>query len=171
MLSNHNSPISINQPKKALKPKKPSADSAIDEFKYQDDLLAMCFISKEARRLLANLDTRAIIDFKDKPRQQLAKLLVQAGDDFTKDQLGGLQDLTIYGKVLTLKTEERYLLWSKTEVEREARRLINQSKADFQKNVTEQLTNQLRQAEYDGDESRATAIRAELNQLIKGDKK
>ena len=79
--------------------------------------------------------------------------------------------MTIYGKVLTLKTEERYLLWSKTEVEREARRLINQSKADFQKNVTEQLTNQLRQAEYDGDESRATAIRAELNQLIKGDKK
>ena len=159
------------QPKKAFKPKKPSADSAVDEFKYQDDLLAMCLISKEARRLLANLDARAIIDFKDKPRQQLAKLLVQAGDDFTKDQLGGLQDLTIYGKVLTLKTEERYLLWSKTEVEREARRLINQSKADFQKNVTEQLTNQLRQAEYDGDESRATAIRAELNQLIKGDKK
>ena len=159
------------QPKKALKPKKASPDSVTDEFKYQDELLAMCLISKEARQALATLDVRAMVDFKDKPRQQLMELLIQAGDDFTKDQLGGLQDLTIYGKVLTLKTEERYLLWSKTEVEREARRLVNQSKADFQKNLTEQLTDQLRQAEYDGDENRATAIRAELNQLIKGDKK
>lgn len=159
------------EPKKPLKSKKPSLDSTTDEFKYQDDLLAMCLVSKEARRALASLDARAIVDFKDKPRQQLASLLIKAGDDFSKDQLGGLQGLTIYGKVLTLKTEERYLLWSKTEVEREARRLIEQSRADFQKNVTEQLTDQLRQAEYDGDEARAMAIRAELNQLIKGDKK
>ncbi len=158
------------QPKKALKATK-AKQVAVDEFKYQDDLLAMALISTEVRRSLSQLEDMAVIvDSVGKPRRQLLELLTAHVEDFHKDMLSNLQDLTIYAKVLTLKTEDRYLAWSKTEVNQEAERLIKQAKTSFQKNVTERLTDQLRQAEFDGDEQRAAEIRTKLNQLIKGDK-
>lgn len=142
-----------------------------DETRYQDELLALGLISAEVRRYLSQLKPDYLTDLADRPRRQLHQFLVAHVNDLTKEIIGNLHDLTIYVKVLTLKTEERYSLWSKTEVEQEARRLIDKAKKDFQINVTNDLTAQLQQAEYNGDERRATEIRAELNQLIKGDKK
>lgn len=155
------------KPRKSIKNRR----LEVDESRYQDELLALGLISSEVRQQLTKLKPEYLLETTDKPRRQLHQLLTAHVMDFNKEMLSNLQDLTIYAKVLTLKTEERYSLWSKTEVEQEARRLINKAEKDFQINATNDLTAQLQQAEYDGDEQLATEIRAKLNQLIKGDKK
>lgn len=151
-------------PKKRLKSTEKASAAEVDEFLYQDNLLATGLLSEKVRTMLAEFDTKMLQNSK---RQLVAKFLIDHQTETTQIDLTALQSEAVYAKILTLRAEERYSSWGEEDLVKEASRLLEQVKNDYQKHQIKQLTDQLRQAELDGDDALANRLREQINQLIK----
>jgi translation initiation factor 2B subunit (eIF-2B alpha/beta/delta family) len=66
-----------------------------------------------------------------------------------------------------LKAETRYSDWSDQDRYFETARLLRQVATEHKKQQKDELTNQLRTAEENGEDTRANELRGQLNELIK----
>lgn len=140
-----------------------NSSNEVDEFMYQDNILSVMAVDPSTRRLL----TDEVIDmFNTQERQHVAKYLMKSDkvlDDIPKQ----LQKYDTYVKILILKADTRYAEWSEKDRLHESARLVRQMTTDKQKQHKQMLTDQLRDAEMEGDDEKASEIRASLNTLIK----
>ena len=139
--------------------KQPVADASA----YEDNLLAVFAEDVPARELLAESDVTL---FSTDERQRLAAFL-RAHDSPLRDTPDPLQTDDTYVKIVLLKAETRYAAWNDTDRYREAARMLRQLQTEQLKKKKDQLTSTLREAEERGDDDAATALRGELNTLIK----
>lgn len=135
-----------------------------DETAIQDNLLSAALIDRATHDLFrqADLDT-----FSGEERKAVVKYLAEHGGKVIKDTPEELKKYDMYVKILLLKADARYAAWNDQDRYFETARLIRQVANEHKKKKKDTLTDQLRDAETLGDESRANAIRGELNQLIK----
>lgn len=141
-----------------------SSKDATDEFLYQDNILAVMTIDTEARQLLT---AENIQIFNGEVRVDVAKYLFENDTELLSETPKQLQKHDTYVKILLLKADTRYAEWSDKDRYHESARLIRQMTTDKQKQHKQVLTEQLRDAEMEGDDDKARDIRTSLNTLIK----
>lgn len=135
-----------------------------DELAFQDNLLSVGLIDEAAQQLFASVDSAM---FATEERQAVAAYLsTHVGAAITTTPLD-LQKYDTYVKILLLKAETRYATWSDQDRSYETARLLRQVENEHKKQTQDTLTNQLRDAEREGDDAKATELRAQLNTLIK----
>jgi len=131
---------------------------------YQDNLLAAALIDKEVQKFFLRVDSTI---FTGEGRQAVAAYIADhpgsTFDTLPKD----LQNFDTYVKILLLKAETRYADWSEQDRYSEAARLFRQVTNEHKKQRQIQLTEELRKAENDGNDSEAGELRTQLNTLIK----
>lgn len=140
------------------------AQTKPDTNSYQDNILAVALIDAACQPLFASMDTAA---FGGEERRAIAEYLAQHSGTVIEETPKELQNYDTYVKILLLKAEARYAGWSEQDRYFEAARLIRQVENEHKKQTQEQLTNELREAERDGDDEKATSLRSRLNELIK----
>lgn len=150
------------------RPAKEVINSGIDEYIYQDNLLALAIISAEARRQLAKLDSKMLVG---EERQVLAEFFAKQPARPSRLKTSDLPRSVVRAKVLMLRAEEQFSSWKVGEIKEQVAHLIEQTKIDYQKRETQKLTEALRQAEAVGDEKLAKDLSIQLNEIIKQTKK
>lgn len=151
-------------PTRRLKKPRANLDGRPDEFLYQDNILAIGLLSAAVRELIAGTDLGVL---QGEERRKIGELLVKHRMEPETIDLSKLKKQAVFAKILALRAEERYSSWGQEELIKEAGRLLRQAQIDYQKHQTKQLTDQLRQAELDGDDQTAAKLRQTINQLIK----
>ena len=153
-------------PKQVLKPVKhhDKPDAATMAHVYEDDLLALVAIDAACCEQLGDIP---IAWFHGEERQLLAKYCKKHNTITPDSTAVELQKIDTYVKIVLLRAEERYATFDSNERYYEAARLIRQMKHEHNKQQKEQLVIQLREAEADGNESKANDLREQLNVLIK----
>jgi len=129
----------------------------------EENLLAVALIDPAVRELLKDLkpgmlstDERiAVLDF------------IQKSTEPVVDVPTDLQNYDQYVKIVLLKADARYGEWSNEDRYFETARLVRQLITEHKKIQKDSLTTQLRAAEENGEDDRATEIRQQLNELIK----
>lgn len=141
-----------------------SAETPKEQFRHQDDLLAVLLFDGKSQNLLESIDLEI---FTEGERRSLAKYLKDHGGKTLSSTPKQLQSYDNYVKILLLKAETRYAGWNEQsrylETAELLRKVINENKQK-QKDL---LTDQLRDAEELGDDTAAAEIRAKINKLIK----
>lgn len=150
------------------RPDKKAVQSGVDEYIYQDNLLALAIISAEARHQLAKLDKQMLVG---EERQSLAEFFAKQPDQPDKLGAKNLPKHLVRAKVLMLRAEEQFSSWKIGEIKEQVAHLIEQTKIDYQKRQTQKLTEALRQAEAVGDDQLAKTLSIQLNEIIKKSKK
>ena len=135
-----------------------------DTDSYQDNLLALSLIDAATHDLFRSV---YVMTFMGENRQAVVKYLIDFGGKIIKDTPAELQNHDTYVKILLLKADARYADWNDQDRYFETARLLRQVANEHKKKQKEILTDQLREAETLGDDTKANAIRAELNHLIK----
>lgn len=153
----------IKTTKKLIKNK----DTNVDNYRYQDNLLAIAIINLQVRNLVSEIETNK---FETEKRQKLVEFLSQHLDEKNIENWSDLKNLIEYAKVLEFMASESYSKWTNDEQVVQAKRLLDQVKKDHQKNKTEKLIELLREAEEKGDEKEILSVQHQLNQLIKESK-
>jgi DNA primase len=151
------------QPVRTFKVVKPS-ESVKDEYSHQDNLLAAAIIDKGTHKLFEQIDVKI---FEGEKRQAVAQYLAEYGGQSVTDTPPQLQNYDIYVKILLLEADARYASWSDTDRYQETARLLRQVISENRKKQIDILTEQLRNAETLGDDTKADEIRNQLNKLIK----
>ncbi|HMS92992.1 MAG TPA: DNA primase [Candidatus Saccharibacteria bacterium] len=136
----------------------PAADTS-----RQDDLLAALLIDPAARQ---QLHASHVLLFEGEARQDIAAYLAEH-QEMIEDTPQLLQKHDTYVKILLLRADTRYAAWDAKDRSLEVARLLRQCITEHSKLKREQLIDELRDAEDQGDDERSNAIRAELNTLIK----
>jgi DNA primase len=131
---------------------------------YQDNALALAMIDPKVRDLLQSVDVEMFVD---QERQAVAKYLLSAGVKAIDDTPKGLQNFDTYVKILLLKADARYADWNEQDRYFETARLLRQITTEYKKKQKDILTEQLRDAEDVGDDTKAAEIRTRVNNLIK----
>jgi DNA primase len=135
-----------------------------DAHAYQDNLLALALVDAPSQELFIPIDPTM---FAGEERQAVAGYLVKHHDKEISDIPNDLQKYDTYVKILLLKADARYADWNDQDRYFETARLLRQVANEHKKQTQETLTNQLRDAENNGDDEKATELRAKLNTLIK----
>lgn len=130
----------------------------------QDNLLAVALIDGATHDLFRQVD---IENFTSEERQAVAKYLSESDGKPVKDTPEKLQKYDIYVKILLLKADARYADWNDQDRYFETARLLRQVINENKKKQKDILTEQLRDAETLGDDTKANDIRGQLNKLIK----
>ena len=99
-------------------------------------------------------------------RRALA-LYSQSHDELIQVTPKELQEYDIYVKIVLLRAEERYGVWSGEDRQLAMRQLLQQIEHEHAKQTQDRLLAQLRDAEAAGDESAAERLRTALNNIIK----
>lgn len=141
-----------------------STEAAQDADSYQDNLLSVSLIDDATHDLFRSVDP---LHFVGEHRQSVVRYIIDHGGKLVKDTPKELQKYDTYVKIPLLKADARYADWNANDRYFETARLLRQVANENRKKQKELLTDQLRDAETLGDDVRANAIRAELNQLIK----
>lgn len=131
---------------------------------YQDDLLAALLVEPDAREQLKGIDVSL---FNATQRQDVVRYFVDNRDVVDDTVPQELQDHDIYVKMLLLRAETRYGSWDSQERSLEIARLLRQIVTEHNNKKRDQLIGALREAEEQQDDATATALRAEINTLIK----
>jgi DNA primase len=142
-----------------------SADTPVqaDRSGYQDDLLAVLSRYPATRHHLGAFDTAI---FEGEHRQALAAWLKR--HDAALDEVPpALRPVETYVKIVQLKAETRYDGWSEQDSSLEVAKLLRQTEVEHKKQTKEQLIEQLRDAEAEGDDRTAAVLREQLHDLIK----
>lgn len=148
----------------ALKPVAvPSGPSASDPAGYQDNLLAAGLIDPRGQELFKEVDSAI---FAGEARQAIAGYLAGV-PGVVNETPNSLQNYDTYVKILLLKADARYADWNEQDRYLETARLLRQTVNEHKKQTRDQLTNELRSAEMNGNDERAVALRTQLNELIK----
>ncbi len=148
-------------------PKK-AVNGGVDEYIYQDNLLALAIISAEARQALAELDSGMLVG---EERQALAEFFAKQPTKPGKLEASDLPKSVVRAKVLMLRAEEQFSSWKVGEIKEQVAHLIEQIKIDYQKLQTQKMTEALRQAEAVGDDKLAKELSVQLNEIIKRNQK
>jgi len=135
-----------------------------DATSYQDNLLAVALIDAPSQGLFA--DANAEI-FSTEERRAVAAFLGAHPGKSVADTPDPLKKYDTYVKILLLKADARYADWNDHDRYQETARLLRQTINEHKKQTRDQLINQLRNAEEQGDDEKAMAFRTELNALIK----
>ncbi len=157
----HAAPSTETRP---LKPVKSSTPQATDIDAYQDSLLAVALIDTAVQDLFRTADLDM---FHDETRRAVATFIATHGGKEVIDTPEDLHSYDTYVKILLLKAETRYGAWSSEDRYFEAARLLRQVITQHKKQQKDELTNQLRDAEELGEDTRAKELRGQLNELIK----
>lgn len=151
-------------PTRVLKNVQQSPDVGRDMASYQDNLLSVALIDVPSQELFSTVDPTI---FTGDERQAVAKYLRSHSGKLVEDTPKALQLHDTYVKILLLKAETRYSEWSDQDRYFETARLLRQVATQHKKQQKEVLTTQLRDAEESGEDTRATELRTQLNELIK----
>lgn len=151
-------------PKKRLKDVNHSGVIYQDASSYQDNLLAVALIDGATHDLFRQVD---IENFTSEERQAVARYLSESDGKPVKDTPEKLQKYDIYVKILLLKADARYADWNDQDRYFETARLLRQIINENKKKQKDILTEQLRDAETSGDDTKANDIRSQINKLIK----
>lgn len=135
-----------------------------DTHAYQDNLLSVAMIDAPSQELFSTVDS---LIFAGEERQAVAKYLGDHAGTVLQTTPKDLQKYDTYVKILLLKADARYADWNDKDRFFESARLLRQVANEHKKQTQVQLTNQLREAETNGDDAKATELRAQLNTLIK----
>jgi len=135
----------------------------VDPSGYQENLLAVALIDPAVRELLKDLqpdmfatdEQKAVLDY------------VKNNMSLVADVPADLQNHDTYVKIVLLKADARYGEWSDKDRYFETARLVRQLIKEHKQITKNSLTAQIREAELNGDEARASEIRQQLNELIK----
>ncbi len=138
-------------------------EQATEDVAYQDSALSALLVDVAARDVLREMDQSL---FAGEARQAIAKYLV-GSQEVPSDTPVELQKYDTYVKILLLKADTRYASWNDTDRYFEIARLLRQIATEHKKQQKEHLTQQLREAETNGDDALADSIRAQLYTLIK----
>jgi len=129
----------------------------------EENLLAVALIDPAVRELLKDLSGDMLAN-----EERVAVLqYVQKSKELAADVPADLQNHDQYVKILLLKADARYGEWSDEDRYFETARLVRQLITENKKIKKDSLTTQLRTAEENGEDDRATQIRQQLNELIK----
>ena len=129
----------------------------------EENLLAVALIDPAVRELLKDLSGDMLAN-----EERVAVLqYVQKSKELAADVPADLQNHDQYVKILLLKADARYGEWSDEDRYFETARLVRQLITENKKIKKDSLTSQLRTAEENGEDDRATEIRQQLNELIK----
>jgi DNA primase len=134
-----------------------------DPNSYQENLLAVALIDPAVRELLKDVQPDMLATDEQKALLEYVKTNAEQLADVPAD----LQNYDTYVKIVLLKADARYGEWSDEDRYFETARLVRQLITEHKKIAKNSLTAQLREAEQDGDDTRATEIRQQLNELIK----
>ncbi len=138
-------------------------DADAQEYAYQDDLLAALLLSPTARE---QLETFSVDVLMGEHRQKLAKWLKAHSKQFDEPPRA-LQTIDTYVKIVQLKAETRYGSWNDEELSLEVAKLLRLSEVKYKKKTKDQVILALREAESNGDDETASALRTQLLTLIK----
>lgn len=131
---------------------------------YQDNLLAAALIDGATHDLFRQVDLDTFIG---EERQAVAQYLAEHGGKALKDTPKDLQKHDTYVKILLLRADARYADWNDQDRYFETARLLRQVATTHKKKQKDALTEQLRDAETVGDDTKASTIRSQINNLIK----
>ena len=135
----------------------------VDPNGYQENLLAVALIDPAVRELLKDIqpdmlatdEQKAVLEYITSSAVQLV------------DVPESLQIHETYVKIVLLKADARYADWSNEDRYFETARLVRQLIKEHKQIAKNVLTVQIREAELNGDDERASMIRKQLNELIK----
>ena len=130
---------------------------------YQDNLLAVLLLEESSRQLLSE---GSVASFRGTDRQKLAAYLRSLVGPYTETPQN-LKDIDTYVKIVELKAETRYVDWTESDLRLEAARLLRHMQIEHNKQQTDILLQELRDAELEGDDVAALRIRTKLRELIK----
>lgn len=129
----------------------------------QDNLLAVLIRYPSTRHHLAGFDVSMLAG---EERQKLAAWL-QKHDTLLDPMPSALKQIETYVRIVELKAESRYEGWSEQDSSLEVAKLLRHVEVEHKKQTKEQLIQELRQAEEQGDDQVATELRSRLLALIK----
>lgn len=138
----------------------PSNDA---DYAHYDSVLALGLIDPSLRELFR--DTESSL-FGVEKRQAVAQYLQQQSAA-VQDTPGELQNYDEYVKILLLRADARYAGWTETDRFHEAARLLRRIKDEHKKQQKQQLTDQLRDAELAGDDTRVRELMQAIQTLNK----
>ena len=130
----------------------------------EETLIALALVAPQTRNLLSSVtadmlqqeENRALLPY-------LQQNLPISADDLPKD----LQKYEQYVKIVQLKSDVRYANWEDTEYQAEMAHTVKQLLIKHRETKKQQLIDQLRGAEADGDDALADSLRRDINALIK----
>ena len=130
----------------------------------EETLIALALVAPQTRNLLSSVtadmlqqeENRALLPY-------LQQNLPISADDLPKD----LQKYEQYVKIVQLKSDVRYANWEDTEYQAEMAHTVKQLLIKHRETKKQQLIDQLRGAEADGDDALAESLRRDINALIK----
>ncbi len=135
-----------------------------DAVSYQDNLLAVALTDEPSQDLFKNIEMTI---FAGEERRAVASFLQKNPRTKVIDTPEDLKKYDTYVKILLLKADARYADWNDYDRYQETARLLRQTVNEHKKQTRDQLTNQLREAEEQGDDDKAGTLRTQLNALIK----
>ena len=130
---------------------------------YQENLIAVALIDPAVRELLKDVHQDMLVT--DEQKAVLA--YVKNNTELVADVPSDLQNHDTYVKIVLLKADARYGEWSDEDRYFETARLVRQLIKEHKQITKDILTAQIREAELNGEETRASEIRQQLNELIK----
>jgi len=130
---------------------------------HQENLLAVALIDPAVRELLKDIQEDAFTT----EEQQAILAHVKQSTEPLAEVPGDLQKYDTYVKIVLLKADARYGEWSDEDRYFETARLVRQLITEHKKIKKDSLTTELRSAEENGEDDRASEIRQQLNELIK----
>jgi len=130
---------------------------------YQENLIAVALIDPAVRELLKDVHPDMLAT--DEQKAVLAH--VKNNTELVADVPSDLQNHDTYVKIVLLKADARYGEWSDEDRYFETARLVRQLIKEHKQITKDILTAQIREAELNGEETRASEIRQQLNELIK----
>ena len=141
-----------------------TVETTQDPASYQDNLLSLAMIDGATHELFRSADVETFVG---EDRRAVVDYLSKFGGKSVKDTPKELQKFDLYVKILLLRADARYADWNDSDRYFEAARLLRQVANEYKKKQKEILTEELREAEALGDETKADKVRSQLNQLIK----
>lgn len=141
------------------------AREEVDEYAYQDRVLAVALIDGATHDLFSSIDDPSV--FVGEQRQAVVRYLIDHGGTTLKDVPTELQDYDEYVKILLLKAETRYADWNDQTRYFEAAELLRQVITEHKKKQKEQLQLQLRDAELQHDDELARQLLNQISNLNK----
>jgi len=130
---------------------------------YQENLIAVALIDPAVRELLKDVQS----DMLATEEQKAVLEYVKGHTEQLADVPADLQNYDTYVKIVLLKADARYGEWSDEDRYFETARLVRQLIKEHKKIRKDSLTIELRTAEENGEDERASEIRQQLNELIK----
>ncbi len=139
--------------------------TGLDEYAYQDNLLALNLYYPDTRVSLKKLSPPLLNDSK---RQQIFEILSSLGAEQFDSDKQELHSLDNYVKILALKAQELYGDWSSSDRTVEAIGLARRAKQDNIQKQRKELTEKIRLLEERGEPEQAKKLLVKYSDTLKG---